>query len=420
MTRLKLFPQYRTLGLSVCILGLVVVSALVLNQESVNTKLVKVLNQESANTELVKVVNQESANTELVKVLNQESANTELVSVLTESLDKKLRHAASTKSLKISSLTCQQLNITNYVESTNCLRQTLPEDLALRVQTLTSIHNIPISQEISQVLQEMSSGVKGHHEIILVTAASMGHFREAQGLLKNLHDVVFPVFPKIKLVFYDIGLTREQRLQLENHCRCTVVTFPFPKLPSHVNNLKCYSWKVISIAAHYEQAEVLVWLDSSIRILNATSFATMVQRTKHRGVQQRCNMQYKNIQFTLPQMFEVFGDSPCAHDEVPQVGATFGMYHREDLIRHAVIRPWLGCAVNQFCICPVDPRNTNGCMDFRPRLIGVCHRWEQSALSIILARLFRDKYFHVAVDVTWFVSVKRGEKVDYFEQLEET
>ena len=51
-------------------------------------------------------------------------------------------------------------------------------------------------------------------------------------------------------------------------------------------------------------------------------------------------------------------------------------------------------------------------------LSGVCHRWEQSALSVVLARLFREKYYHFAVDVNWFLSVQRGDRVRYFEQLE--
>ena len=361
-----------------------------------------------------------------VIVLHLESSNTQVVNVLKESLRNKLQDAASTETLEISSLTCQQLNISNYDVTTSQqhLHETLPKDLDLRIESLTSMVNLPVSDEISQVLQEMSSAVEGHHEIILLTATSSNHFQKNQALLKNLHDVVFPFFPNIKLVFYDIGLTQEQKSQVERHCRCTVVSFPFYKLPRHISYLNCYAWKVMIIAAHYEQAEVVVWMDSSIRVLNVTSFATMVQRTKHRGVSQRIpNKRVPNIKVTLPQMFEMFGDSPCAHDKVPQIGAAFGMYHREDLIRHAVIRPWLGCAVNQFCICPVDPVKVIRCNSIMTASsasgIGKCHRFDQSALTIILAKLFRDKYFYVTVESDRFVDVDRSDFVKYFEELEE-
>ena len=104
-------------------------------------------------------------------------------------------------------------------------------------------------------------------------------------------------------------------------CRCTVVGFPFPRLPPQVATLRCYSWKVFAIAAHYAQAEVTVWLDSSIRVNNSTAFVTMVTRAKQRGIQQRCvyPRMTRNILHTLPAMFEAFGDSPCAHSNFRQV-----------------------------------------------------------------------------------------------------
>ena len=279
-----------------------------------------------------------------------------------------------------------------------------------------SIDKLPISDQNYEVLHEMRDQVKGDHEILLATEASANHFEETQALLKNLHDVVFSVFPNIKLVFYDIGLTPAQRSAVEKHCRCTVTSIPFSKLPSHVSNLSCYAWKVVIIAAHYQQAEVLVWLDASIRIHNTTSFAAMVQTTKERGVQQRQGA-FLNIQFTHPQTFEMFGDSPCAHHKVLQPGAMFGMYHREDLIKHTVMKPWLGCALEEQCICPVDRRHASRCDAKSPVLVGVCHRWEQSAMSIIMARLFREKYYYVFIK-TDLLNVDRGDKLNYFQQLE--
>ena len=88
-----------------------------------------------------------------------------------------------------------------------------------------------------------------------------------------------------------------------------------------------------------------MWTDASITITNGTEFLSAIDRTKIRGVQQRCNPGGKpNPHYTLPQMFEAFGDSPCAHLSFQQCETGFGLYHREPLIRHAVIGAWLACA----------------------------------------------------------------------------
>ena len=50
------------------------------------------------------------------------------------------------------------------------------------------------------------------------------------------------------------------------------------------------------------------------------------------------------------------------------------------------------------------------------RQVGWCHRTDQSAVSMILAKLFRDKYHYFARDMRWN-SIVRSDNYQYFQNL---
>lgn len=265
----------------------------------------------------------------------------------------------------------------------------------------------------------MRNKLKTKQNLLIVHALTSNHFNETQAMLKNLHEVVFPVLKNFTLVIYDLGLRANELSLLKKHCRCTVLTFPFQLFPSYFRTLKCFAWKIFVIAAHYEQADMTMWIDASITTKNASALPMLMQRAKTRGIQQRCNRgMTHNPYHTLPQMFEAFGDSPCAHLSFRQCETGWGLYHREPLIRHAVIQPWLACASQEFCICPVNQTSVQACYVPPANTVGICMRNDQSAVSLILAKLFREKFDHFVHDTTWFQKTDRRQISDYFSQLE--
>ena len=46
---------------------------------------------------------------------------------------------------------------------------------------------------------------------VLATAASSGFFDVSQGLIKSVHEKILPRYPGLKLIYYDLGLTDDQR-----------------------------------------------------------------------------------------------------------------------------------------------------------------------------------------------------------------
>ena len=98
------------------------------------------------------------------------------------------------------------------------------------------------------------------------------------------------------------------------------------------------------------------------------------------------------------------------------------LFHREPLIRRAVIQPWLECAGRDDCMCPPGYRGKRFCKIIGKRpldTIGIRHCFDQSALTLILAKLFKEKFYHFVKDMNYFLMIARGNQHDYFKELEE-
>ena len=74
--------------------------------------------------------------------------------------------------------------------------------------------------------QDPSDALEIKHEIVddknvtvpaIVTAADYSHFKEAMNLINNMNQGVRMVYPQMKLVFFDLGLSRYQREQVLKH-----------------------------------------------------------------------------------------------------------------------------------------------------------------------------------------------------------
>ena len=60
------------------------------------------------------------------------------------------------------------------------------------------------------MVARMGSRAADSASVAFVTASSANHYRELQALVKNLMDVVVPVYGKLALFVYDIGLHSNQ------------------------------------------------------------------------------------------------------------------------------------------------------------------------------------------------------------------
>ncbi|KAK3740180.1 hypothetical protein RRG08_054204 [Elysia crispata] len=337
----------------------------------------------------------------------------------------------SEKALSLDDTCYDERTLANSCENGKCQQTKLPAEPEERVRQLIQHPGLKLSASQHAVLQEMASKVRKSYDVILLTAASSNYYSNSQALLQNLHKHVFPVLKNFTLLFYDIGLTPDERSQMEKYCQCQVLSFPFEKHPDYVlTKLRCYAWKPLMIKAHIRQANVVLWLDASIRFNgDPNQLKQLVQRVKDRGVQIGSSARDTTFR-SFRSLYHYFGDEPCMYLGMVQAKANIGGYHNEPLVERVILEPWAACGLHQECMCP-DNGLKAGCFKRKeiienyeksendgPIMYGQCHHFDQSTISLILHKLYQGNYPWVMMNVHHYGGIFRFHKANYFKDLD--
>ena len=107
---------------------------------------------------------------------------------------------------------------------------------------------------------------------------------------------------------------------------------------------------------------------------------------------------------------------PCLLSPFFELAGGFLLFKREALVHRAIVDPWLACAFSPDCLCPgKDCLRMKGSCSDRTRPYSRCHRFDQSALAVLLASLFDYRASGlVGSDFGRVASFKWGDKVDFF------
>ena len=195
--------------------------------------------------------------------------------------------------------------------------------------------------------------------------------------------------PNTKIIVYDLGLTDSQVSTLQTYCNVEIRKFNFQKYPEYFKNLKNYAWKTVIAKEMSEEFELFFYCDSSVRFKNPISHLLplllrfplvpgsmipdlIVGRT-HDGM-----LKYLHMNMTRSELARV----------KPSIQAGVYMMWVTPLIKEKLLVPWIDCGMHKDCISPEGAtlrgchrRNQNG------SYIG-CHRYDQSAMNMILIREF--------------------------------
>jgi hypothetical protein len=100
------------------------------------------------------------------------------------------------------------------------------------------------------------------------------------------------------------------------------------------------------------------------------------------------------------------------------------IYHREYFVDRVILEPWVACAINKQCMCrnsasdidckPGFPMAYRYYGDRGPIVYGLCHRFDQAGISLILHKLYQEKYLSVLLRSNSLLSTQRGDSVKYF------
>ena len=229
-----------------------------------------------------------------------------------------------------------------------------------------------------------------YNRLVTVTAVSDNHFVEAQGMLASVQQCL----PHNKVIIYDLGLstknwnkftTTYQNIELRN--------FPFSRyshLP-HVKNLMTYAWKPIIIKEVSLQYDVIMYGDASMRMISCNIEEPLKHLTRFPFFSSSPNVHMMAIEYTHDGMIDYLHYPKDRRDiaNMKENAATMWMVWVNKTMKEKFIEPWLDCALHVECIAPKGSKRwpCGHIINHDGHYIG-CHRYDQSALNLILAREF--------------------------------
>jgi len=244
-----------------------------------------------------------------------------------------------------------------------------------------------------------------YQRLVVVTAYSSNHFKEGIGMIASVQKHL----PQTKILLYDIGLTAKQRSNANKYCSVEVRTFQFDKYPEHVQNLETYAWKPLIISEVSQEYDVIMYGDASLRVISPSI---------RKALASLLEFPFLDASPTPLPIISLTHNGTIDYLNFPpsrQHMATWGTVQANgwlmlanNIMKEKVIQPWVDCALHQECIAPAgatlfgcygdDSKYKDG------RYIG-CHRFDQSALNVILAKEFGIQLFQRLWNVSIFREV---------------
>ena len=224
--------------------------------------------------------------------------------------------------------------------------------------------------------------------MVALSAISSNHFAEAQDNIGSLQKY----FPRTKMILYDIGLTANERRQLGTYCNVEVRNFTFERYPHHVRELDIYAWKPLIVSEVAQQYQVILYGDSSVR-MKSSDMVTVLKSIVTFPFVSGIPHHQPIISLTHEGTINYLLKSPSRKEMAAFTGTQAGVWlmWANSMMKARVIKAWKDCALNRSCISP-EGASYGPCKfteeAFREGLYVRCHRYDQSALNMILIREF--------------------------------
>lgn len=137
-----------------------------------------------------------------------------------------------------------------------------------------------------------------------------------------------------------------------------------------------------------EEFGSVIWMDPNMLFTQASDLKQLMYRGSRDFFLWQPKEFIGTIAYTDAKMFEYLKESRCCYTDAGLIDTSTMVFYRTNYTWTTIMKPWLKCALNSACIAPPKSRYS-GCFEMRsPKTTG-CHRYDQSALSIIMDRVYQ-------------------------------
>ena len=259
--------------------------------------------------------------------------------------------------------------------------------------------------------------------LVVLTAISSNHFSEAQDMFAGVQANL----PYTRLIVYDLGLSIGEKTQLSKYCNVEVRTFNVSKYPLYVKNLYKFAWKPIIISEITREYEVVMYGDASIRMYQPAEKKLIPLLLEFPFIPGPIG-KAPIISLTHDSTLNFLGLNMSreiavkeVHNTVP---ATLFCVWFTKVIREKWLKRWLDCALHEECIAPPELHQTKCKLDLLRKRDGAfigCHRFDQSALDIILYQEFgRERWKQLTktrLNHLWGIHRNHGPQTPFYTEV---
>ncbi|XP_052221764.1 uncharacterized protein LOC127838212 [Dreissena polymorpha] len=222
------------------------------------------------------------------------------------------------------------------------------------------------------------------HEIPpFVTAVRQTQIKEVTQLVASIQHSL----PGRKIYVYDLDLTTEQKKHMMSYCSVRMRLFMKKLFPTYVSNLDNLHWKPLIIQTALAEFGHIIWVNPNFR-LGTQELAPLLHDSHERGIMAiGQTASYTTYSATHPKMLEFIPADKKKLSFHPHLEIRALIIHNTPEVHERVMKMFTACALEENCLAP--PGSKWQCkFDFTGRKPADCHRYDESALNILLKNWF--------------------------------
>ncbi|KAK2141629.1 hypothetical protein LSH36_1064g00016 [Paralvinella palmiformis] len=241
------------------------------------------------------------------------------------------------------------------------------------------------------------------NQFVFVTAASDNYLPVVEKSIATVQEF----FSGRKIIFFDLN-QEESENPVNALCNVEYRKFPFSKYPNFVSNLHAYAWKPLIIVEVLQEYPGLMWFDSSVRFLSNDTRHIFAKVISTDGVLLFNYAGHNTFSVTHPNMFKYLSSDMQRLQETLQYEANIMMFYRTKSISDDILKWWFMCALVEDCFAPTKSYLCKHGFQNSPTKYAGCHRFDQSAINILLANKFNYNYTIYAKHFDNFEEIRRN------------
>ncbi|KAL3848590.1 hypothetical protein ACJMK2_019439 [Sinanodonta woodiana] len=243
----------------------------------------------------------------------------------------------------------------------------------------------PLQLEQQHILTNRKTGVDDDdHELPpIITAVRQTTMEPVMQLISSIQNYL----PGRKVYVYDLDLNKFQKKQLMAICGVRVRLFMKDLFPNYISNYDDYHWRPLVIQTALAEFGHIFWINPTFQLISA-ELAPLVHDSHERGVSVIAqSVSYSTFAVTHPEMLKFIKSDKAKLTHHPHLEIFAMMIHNTPEVHENIMKLFTACALEKACLAP-DGAKWQCQWDFTGRKHANCHRYDESALNILLKNMF--------------------------------